>query len=412
MYEEFYNLREEPFRLSPDSRLCYNHTTYKKAKSYMEYALHRGEGFIMITGKPGTGKTTLINEITTDILDSNVVVATIECSQLKADDLLRSTVYRFGLEGATDHKSQLLNNLENYLVRLRRQDKRAVLIVDEAQALSKDAIEELRLLTNLQHANTPLLQIFLIGQEELLTLVHSPQLQQLHQRIIATCSLDTLNEEQTEEYIKYRLEKVGWDNNPVLDSSIFPFIQQFSLGVPRWINLICSRLLLQGMIEEHTHIGLSEFKSVIEGLAKEQLLPPQIQSIQSVLLKKIDDQYQKKTNGKKKTILEKKASQSKKQGEANRRKRHEKAAKALFEEINPEINNKSEKLKLKGLIKLLNDKGVGDCELNLPEDLSKLGERGILAWIQYSQEEMTDEVKDIITILLTMVNEDQQATRH
>ena len=378
----------------------------------MEYALHRGEGFIMITGKPGTGKTTLINEITTVVLDSNVVVATIECSQLKADDLLRSTVYRFGLEGETDHKSQLLNNLENYLVRLRRQDKRAVLIVDEAQALSKDAIEELRLLTNLQHANTPLLQIFLIGQEELLSLVHSPQLQQLHQRIIATCSLDTLNEEQTEEYIKYRLEKVGWDNNPVLDPKVFPFIQQFSLGVPRWINLICSRLLLQGMLEEHTHIGLAEFKSVIEGLAKEQLLAPQVQSIQGVLLKKIDEQCQKKTNSKKKTILEKKANQSRKQGNVNRRKRHEKTAKALFEEINPEISNKPEKLKLKGLIKFLNHKGIADCELNLPEDLSKLGERGILAWIQYSQEDMTDEVKDIITILLTMVNEDQQATRH
>lgn len=412
MYEDFYNLSEEPFRLSPDSRLCYDHTTYKKAKSYMDYALHRGEGFIMITGKPGTGKTTLINEITSEVLDSNVVVSTIECSQLKADDLLRSTVYRFGLEGETIHKSQLLNNLESYLIRLRRQDKRAVLIVDEAQALSKEAIEELRLLTNLQHANTPLLQIFLIGQEELLTLVHSPQLQQLHQRIIATCSLDSLDEEQTEEYIKYRLEKVGWDNNPVLDPSIFPFIHKFSLGVPRWINLICSRLLLQGMIEEHTHIALPEFKSVIEGLAKEQLLAPQVQSIQSVLLKKIDDQCLGNSKGKKKTALEKKVSQSKKQSNANRRKRHEKAAKTLFEEINPDISNKPEKLKLKALIKFLNHKGVGDCKLNLPEDLSKLGERGILAWIQYSQEDMTDEVKHIITILLTMVSEDRQATRH
>ncbi len=413
MYEQFYNLREEPFRLSPDSRLCYDHSTYKKAKSYMEYALHRGEGFIMITGQPGTGKTTLINEITTEMLDSNVVVSTIECSQLKADDLLRSTVYRFGLAGETDHKSQLLNNLENYLVRLKREDKRAVLIVDEAQALSKDAIEELRLLTNLQHANTPLLQIFLIGQEELLTLVHSPQLQQLHQRIIATCSLNSLDEQQTEEYIKYRLERVGWDNDPALDPAIFPFIQKFSSGVPRWINLICSRLLLQGMIEEQHKIGLTEFKNVVEGLAKEQLLPPPVQNKMGVFLSELNElQYKASPKSKKKTTLEKKVSLSKKKSEANKRKRQEKIAKELFTKINPKISAQSEKLKLKNLIKFLNQEGIADSKIELPEDLSKLGERGVLAWMQYSQEDISKETQDIITILLTMVNENPQETRH
>jgi len=411
MYENFYNLREEPFRLSPDSRLCYNHSTYKKAKSYMEYALHRGEGFIMITGQPGTGKTTLINEITTEMLDSNVVVSTIECSQLKADDLLRSTVYRFGLAGETDHKSQLLNNLENYLVRLKREDKRAVLIVDEAQALSKDAIEELRLLTNLQHSNTPLLQIFLIGQEELLTLVHSPQLQQLHQRVIATCSLDCLDEQQTEEYIKYRLERVGWDNDPELDPAIFPFIQKFSSGVPRWINLICSRMFLQGMIEEHHKIDLPEFKSVIEGLTKEQLLPPTVQSKVSVFLSEVNE-LQHASLPKKKTTLEKKVGLSKKKSEANKRKRQENIAKELFSKINPKIASQSDKLKLKNLIKFLNQEGVADSKIELPEDLSKLGERGILAWMQYSQEDISKEAQDIITMLLTMVNNSPQETRH
>lgn len=381
----------------------------------MEYAMHRGEGFIMITGKPGTGKTTLINEITAQMLDSNVIVSTIECSQLKADDLLRSTVYRFGLAGETDHKSQLLNNLENYLIRLRREERRAVLIVDEAQALSKDAIEELRLLTNLQHANMPLLQIFLIGQEELLTLVHSPELRQLHQRIIATCSLDTLDEQQTEEYVKYRLDEVGWDGDPMLDPAIFPFIQRFSLGVPRWINLICSRLFLQGMIEEHHHIGLPEFTSVIKGLAKEQLLAPEIQNIKTALLKEIDDICYKKEkgNGKKKTILGEKLSQSKRQSLTNKRKRQEKVAKALFAQVEPRVSSGPEKLKLKELIKFLNKNGVGDCKLDLPEDLSKLGERGILAWIQYSQKEIPMETQDIISMLLNLLNKNTpQETRH
>lgn len=278
MYEQFYGLTEEPFRLSPDSRFCFKHPSYKKARAYMQYALHRGEGFVMVTGQPGTGKSTLINDLTSDFSDDKVTYAKLTSTQLQANDLLRLVVLNFGLDGTTEHKALLLHNLNEYLQRLHREGRRPLLIIDEAQDLSPTALEELRLLTNLQHHNQPLLQIFLVGQEGLLNTVLSPNLKQLHQRIIAACHLDPLNKTTTAEYIKHRLTQVGWQNNPNLNPEIFPYIRQFSFGIPRLINLICSRLLLYGMVEELRDLGVEEVRSVLDGLIHEKLLPAQLEN--------------------------------------------------------------------------------------------------------------------------------------
>lgn len=273
MYEEFYNLEREPFRLSPDARLCYRHPSYKKAKAYMQYALHRGEGFVMVTGPPGTGKSTLIDDLTMDLADGNTLFANLACTQIEADDLLRLVVLNFGLDGTIEHKALLLHDLENLFLRLRREGKRPLLIIDEAQDLSSSALEELRLLTNLQQNNEPLLQIFLVGQEELRQTVLSPGLVQLHQRIVAACHLEPLTLEFTEEYVKHRLAQVGWQEDPSFDSSIFSYIHRFSGGVPRLINMISGRLLLHGMVEELHELGESDVREVIESLSSEQLLP-------------------------------------------------------------------------------------------------------------------------------------------
>jgi general secretion pathway protein A len=273
MYEEFYGFSEEPFRLSPDSRICFGHPSYKKAKAYMQYALHRGEGFVMVTGQPGTGKSTLISDLTTDLSDSNVVVSKLACTQLQADDLLRLVVLHFGLDGQVEHKALLLHNLSDYLQRLHREGKRPLLIIDEAQDLSTTALEELRLLTNLQHNNHPMLQIFLVGQEGLRDMVLSPQLEQLHQRIIAACHLEPLNADATIGYIKFRLRKFGWKEDPVFDHGIFPYIHKYSQGIPRLVNMICSRMLLHGMVEELHKLDVDDIRSVIDGLSQEQLLP-------------------------------------------------------------------------------------------------------------------------------------------
>ena len=273
MYESFYGFREEPFRLSPDSRLCFMHPSYKKARAYMQYALQRREGFVMVTGRPGTGKTTLINDITSQLTGQGNLYAALTSTQIQADDLLRLVVLKFGLAGETGDKAQLIHRLETYLYRLHREGRRPLLIIDEAQDLARDALEELRLLTNLQKDNQPLLQIFLVGQEELRQMVLTPGLEQLHQRIVAACHLVPLTLEANQAYILHRLERVGWDNDPQLSDAIFEPIHQSSLGIPRIVNQICSRLLLHGMVEEKHQLDLDDIREVIEALNEEQLLP-------------------------------------------------------------------------------------------------------------------------------------------
>lgn len=273
MYETFYGLREEPFRLSPDSRLCFMHPSYKKAKAYMQYALQRREGFVMVTGRPGTGKTTLINDLTTQLSSQGNLHAALTSTQIQADDLLRLAVLKFGLNGDTEHKAELIHRLETFLYRLHREGRRPLLIIDEAQDLAQNALEELRLLTNLQKDNQPLLQIFLVGQEELRQTVLLPGLEQLHQRIVAACHLKPLTPEATEEYIKHRLGRVGWQNDPVLADEIYQPIHSASLGIPRIVNQICSRLMLHGMVEEKHQLGLDDIREVIDSLNEEQLLP-------------------------------------------------------------------------------------------------------------------------------------------
>ena len=273
MYENFYGLREEPFRLSPDSRLCFMHPSYKKARAYMQYALQRREGFVMVTGRPGTGKTTLISDITNQLSSQGNLHAALTSTQIRADDLLRLVVLKFGLDGNTHYKAELINRLENFLYRLHREGRRPLLIIDEAQDLAADALEELRLLTNLQRDNQPLLQIFLVGQEELRQLVLTPGLEQLHQRIVAACHLTPLTPDTTEAYILHRLHRVGWNNDPELAGEIFEPIHHHSLGIPRIVNQICSRLFLHGMVEEKHRLGLEDIREVIANLNEEQLLP-------------------------------------------------------------------------------------------------------------------------------------------
>jgi putative secretion ATPase (PEP-CTERM system associated) len=271
MYEVFYNLKAEPFRLSPDHRFCYDHKCYAKARAYMAYAFMRAEGFVMITGRPGTGKTTLIGELIESLADENVKTANLVCTQLQADDLLKVTAYNFGVDHGIVDKGELLQQLGVLLRRWHRDGHRALLIVDEAQDLSESAMEELRLLTNIQESGKPLLQIFLLGQPELRDLVLSPSMEQVHQRIVAASHLVALEKDETEAYIIHRLEKVGWQGDPALSKTIFPLIYKFSEGVPRRINLICSRLFLHGCVEQRHRIGIADLREVIKELQSENL---------------------------------------------------------------------------------------------------------------------------------------------
>lgn len=271
MYEAFYNLSAEPFRLSPDHRFCYEHKAYTKARAYMAYAFMRAEGFVMITGRPGTGKTTLVGDLVETLAKENVRTANLVCTQLKADDLLKVVAYSFGVDTAVVEKGELLQRLDALLHQWERAGERALLIVDEAQDLSVSAMEELRLLTNIQVNGKPLLQIFLLGQPELRDLLLKPEMEQVHQRIVAASHLSALEPDEAEAYVKHRLEQVGWSGDPAISKAVYPLIHKFSEGVPRRINLICSRLFLHCGVEQRHQVGVSDMREVIGELQFENL---------------------------------------------------------------------------------------------------------------------------------------------
>ena len=156
MYEVFYKLRTEPFRMSPDHKFCYEHRAYAKARAYMAYAFKRAEGFVMITGRPGTGKTTLVGELLESLAEENAVTANLVCTQLQAYDLLKTVAYSFGIGLENADKAELQQRLTVLLQRWYHEGRRTLLIVDEAQDLSPSAMEELRLLTNIQVGGQPL----------------------------------------------------------------------------------------------------------------------------------------------------------------------------------------------------------------------------------------------------------------
>lgn len=271
MYEVFYNFKAEPFRLSPDHKFCYEHKSYAKARAYMAYAFKRAEGFVMITGRPGTGKTTLIGELVESLSKDRVCTANLVCTQLQADDLLKTVAFSFGAGSPGIDKAEMLQRLTVLLHRWHREGRRALLIVDEAQDLSLSAMEELRLLTNIQIGGQPLLQIFLVGQPELRDLILSPPMEQVHQRIVAASHIEGLVVEETEAYVLHRLSVVGWRGDPAIDRAIFPLIHKYSEGVPRRINLICSRLFLLGSVEQRHDIRAEDVRVVITELQAENL---------------------------------------------------------------------------------------------------------------------------------------------
>ncbi|GMQ86865.1 MAG: hypothetical protein BMS9Abin08_0063 [Gammaproteobacteria bacterium] len=283
MYETFYQLSAEPFRLSPDPRFCFQHQTYRKAMTYMLHALYRAEGFIMITGRPGTGKTTLINDLIHTLKPDQAVVAKIVSTQLTADDLLNLVAYSFNLDPKGCGKAEVLVQVERFLKQQYQHGRHPLLIVDEAQDMNERALEELRLLTNMQVGNHQLLQIFLVGQEQLRNKVITPSLEQLHQRLIAATLLEPLDIDDTKAYIKHRLRRVNWKGDPLISTEAYAMINQYSQGIPRQINQICSRLFLHGSIEEKHRLGIADLKIIIEELQQEFLLPIDKEGINSAV---------------------------------------------------------------------------------------------------------------------------------
>ena len=262
MYEAYFGLTGKPFQLNPDPSFYYASRGHKRAFAYLEYGLYQNEGFIVITGEIGAGKTTILRNLLSQLDPAKVVAAQIVSTQLDADDLLRSVAVAFGLPIRAVDKAELLASLEAFLCQLTVERKRALLVVDEAQNLTPRAMEELRMLSNFQLGDQALLQSFLVGQPELREMMHGAQMQQLRQRVIASYHLGPMDAEETRAYIEHRLKHVGWKNDPAFSPAAHDTIFQSTGGLPRRINTLCNRLLLGAFLADKHAIEKEDVDSV------------------------------------------------------------------------------------------------------------------------------------------------------
>lgn len=273
MYEQFYGLSAKPFQLRPDPNFFFGSKGHKRAASYLEYGLSQEEGFIVITGEIGAGKTTLLRNLFLKLQSKNIVAAQIVNTHLDSDDTLRMVVGAFGLPYEDATKATLLTRLEQFLRECDRQGKRALLVVDEAQNLTPQSVEELRMLSNFQTADKSLLQTFLLGQPEFRKTLLGEDMKQLQQRVIATYHLGPMDAHETRSYIEHRLHTVGWRGDPRFSEEAFVAIYDFTGGIPRKINTLCDRLLLMGYLEEIHAFGKSEVDEVTSDIQQEFVLP-------------------------------------------------------------------------------------------------------------------------------------------
>jgi general secretion pathway protein A len=237
--------------------------------AYLVYGLHHAEGFIIVTGEVGAGKTILVENLLSTIDQTNFITAKIVTTQLAGDDLLQLVAGGFGIAKEGLAKGSLLQRISDFVLAQHRNGKRVLLIVDEAQNLSFEALEELRMLSNIVVDRTMALQSFLLGQPQFRAVLGSPRLEQLRQRVTAAYHLGPLNEAETRAYIEHRLRRADWKGDPEFTDECFPLIYRHTGGVPRQINTLCSRLLLFGFLEEMHTLKETAVEKVAKDLREE-----------------------------------------------------------------------------------------------------------------------------------------------
>jgi general secretion pathway protein A len=269
MYEAFYGLTSKPFQLNPDPTFYFGSKQHSRAKAYLEYGVSRHEGFVVITGEVGAGKTTILRALINGLAGTQMVVGHLVTTSLGGEDTLRMVGAAFGVRVKDVPKAELLLSLETFLIDQTRQGRRCLLIVDEAQNLSAAAVEELRMLSNFQYGTHSLLQTFLVGQPEFRDILQRPEMEQFRQRVTATCHIGPLDVDETKGYIEHRLHCAGAKDKPSFEATVFEAVHRATRGIPRRINTVCDRLLLLGFLSERSLITANDVAVVVKELAEE-----------------------------------------------------------------------------------------------------------------------------------------------
>jgi general secretion pathway protein A len=269
MYDEYFRFSGIPFRLSPDHRFYYSSTVHNRAVSHLKFGLDQGEGFILITGEVGAGKTTIAEHLLATLDSRKFVAANIVTTNLDQENMIRMVASAFGLSQEGQNKTTVFRTIERFIADSFRQGRRCLLFVDEAQNLSITALEELRMLSNLLVNGKPALQSFLLGQPQFRKTLARSELAQLRQRVIASYHLGPLSPQETIEYICHRLQCVGWHDDPSFDHEALLEIHLLSDGIPRRINTLCTRILLFAYLEEAHLITRDMVISVYQELEEE-----------------------------------------------------------------------------------------------------------------------------------------------
>ena len=274
MFDDFYGFTGRPFQLTPDPNFYFESITHRKALSYLGYGMAQAEGFIVITGEVGAGKSTLVAHLMEKIDQSQMTVGHVVTSALDADEVIHVIAQSFDLEIEGHDKATALGAIEGFLHEQAREGHRTLLVIDESQNLSIEALEELRMLSNFQLGSHPLLQMLLLGQPEFRqVLAEHSSLEQLRQRVIAAHHLEPMEPGELQPYLEHRLGRVGWEGNPAIDQRVYAEMHAATGGIPRKVNQVMTRLLLLGAVEQRTRIDGAMLSAVLREMRSDRTFP-------------------------------------------------------------------------------------------------------------------------------------------
>ncbi len=269
MYEDFYHFDGNPFQLTPDERFFFASDSHQKAISYLDFGISQGEGFVVITGDVGAGKSSLLSHYFPRLDRNKVVASKIVTTQVDPTDAIRLALTGFGVAAKGTDKAAVLSAFRGFLLKQHKARRRVLLIVDEAQNLPRATLEELRMLSNLEKDGQALFQCFLLAQPQFMAVLADPNMEQLRQRVIASFHLGPMTGEDTRLYIEHRLRLVGWRGNPLITEEAYDAIHSATDGIPRRINTLCGRVLLLGALDRLNTIDKDKVDEVVADLASE-----------------------------------------------------------------------------------------------------------------------------------------------